>query len=177
MSDLSNYSFEQIKKEYTRRRNVERLKIIEELLNYEDCTIMDMGFKKALANPRSAKAGRGLTDYTGNGTTAPYDLSNWQWINLKIGEHLITISLQPLETDQKTGNRHTLFDRIGLIYRNPLDQVERPTMITAIDLPLDEDKLDDLTNAINRFVAIVEDYLKAPDEWSEENYRGKVIEE
>ena len=88
------------------------------------------------------RAGKGLTAYTSGGRIAPYDLSNWKWVELNHTDHDFTclVSLNMVETDPKSGNTHCLFDRIGLYITYQRDGCYyKADIYTDINLPLDNE--------------------------------------
>ena len=61
------------------------------------------------------------------------------------------MSLQTFDYDPKTGNLHVLMDRIGIyVYGDNYSAVDarENMMITNIELPLNENKLEELANII-----------------------------
>ena len=97
------------------------------------------------------RAGKGWTSYTSGGRIAPYDLSNWKWVELNHIERDFTciVSLNMIETDPKTGNTHCLYDRIGLYVTYPRNGCYYKTDIYMdIDLPLDEKAKDRILELI-----------------------------
>lgn len=89
-------------------------------------------------------AGRGKSKYTSGGRIAPFDLSNWKWVEVKDGgKFSCIISLNMPEIDPKTQNIHALYDRVGLVlspgwvYPNP-----------AIDLPLEGDEKEKIAQLV-----------------------------
>ena len=86
---------------------------------------------------------------SGNRFIQEYDLRNWQWVCVKRkGVHFF-ISLQAFDRDSKTGNFHVLMDRIGIYaYVGSYSATDALSkmFITNIELPLNEEKLHDLTN-------------------------------
>lgn len=98
------------------------------------------------------KAQKGKDDYTSGGRLAvQHDLSNWKWICVdRKGVHFL-ISLQPFERDPKSNNLHVLMDRIGIYaYTGNYSPIEAQTkmMITNIELPIDNEKLDELAKIL-----------------------------
>lgn len=73
----------------------------------------------------------------------------------KAGKKLL-LSLQAFEQDPYSKNYHVLMDRIGIyIYfpnsRNTADAIDR-MLITDIDLPIDEEKLEKLSCLLDKII-------------------------
>ncbi|MDR2672265.1 MAG: hypothetical protein LBC35_03045 [Coriobacteriales bacterium] len=139
-------AFNVAKAAYIKARSHERDKIISKLLE-RGWTVMNMLFTKELANPYSPKAGRGLANYTSGGRMEPFDLSNWMWVNVRRDGCNYSVSLNADEIDPDTGHGHVLFDRLALSNYDTGDYV-----ISNIDLPLDDDKLEELVDVLDYFV-------------------------
>ncbi|VYU66805.1 Uncharacterised protein [Clostridium tertium] len=76
-----------------------------------------------------------------------YDLSNWKWVCVKRNDVNFLISLQTFDRDPSTGNLHILMDKIGIYaYVGNYSSIDAQTkmMITNIELPLDDNKLNEL---------------------------------
>lgn len=76
-----------------------------------------------------------------------YDLSNLKWVSVKRNNVYFFISLQAFDRDLRTGNLHVLMDRIGVYaYVGNYSSIDAQTkmMITNIELPLDDKKLNEL---------------------------------
>jgi hypothetical protein len=152
MSDSKYYTdeFKAVKARYSELRSLERDRIITKLLE-RGYRIMNMMFTKELSDPYNKKAGRGLSNYTSDGRIATYDLSNWMWINAMKGQRYVSISLNPFEIDEQTGNGHVLFDRLGIYCEWSEDNAKDE--ITKFDLPLSDDGLEEFMVALDRFVS------------------------
>lgn len=155
LKKLQECSFNEVKEIYKELRNIEKCRIIEKLIEV-DCgyEIMDMLFKRNVSKKSWKITGNGNYHYTSNNTIYEYNLTNWKWINVKFENILITISLQPYDTDKKTGNTHTLFDRIGIIAKHS-SQLASISFITDIDLPMDSNKLDKLIEILNKVISAI----------------------
>lgn len=94
----------------------------------------------------SARAG--VKNYSSGGRLMEeYDLSNWKWVCVKRNHVHFLISLQTFDRDPRTGNLHILMDRIGIYaYVGSYSSIDAQTkmMATNIDLPLDNNKLNEL---------------------------------
>ncbi len=76
-----------------------------------------------------------------------YDLSNWKWVCVKRNDVHFFVSLQTFDRDPCTGNLHILMDRIGVYaYVGNYSSVDAQIkmMMTNIELPLDDKKLNEL---------------------------------
>lgn len=144
--------FDKTKKAYVDAREEQRKKIMDYLESKE--------FKVAKGN-----SGKGNKVYTSNGRITPYDLRIWKWIEAwKDGKYYF-ISLQAFDQDPSSGNYHVLMDRISIFV---CDKEELPTKnatkadkqkfneritsemgVTSIDLPMNEEKLEQLVNLLN----------------------------
>ena len=88
---------------------------------------------------------------SGSKFTNSYDLSGWQWIALEHHHVQFIISLQSFDIDSKTQNLHVLMDRIGIYaYVGTYSSYDalHHMMITDIDLPMDNKKLERLSQII-----------------------------
>jgi len=139
------------KAKYVTSRLNERDRLIGALIE-RGYAIMNMMSTKPLSDPYSKRAGRGLTNYTGDGRIAVYDLSNWMWINTKKNGVCAGIALQAHEAD-KSGlfNHHVLYDRIAFEGGLP-DGQHHNYVVTNYDLPLSDDALHELMADFDRFV-------------------------
>jgi len=145
---MSEDNFEQAKQDYAKCREEERGKISDYLKNNLERLKHNLqdGSLRVVDGPG---AGKGISNYKSGNRMAPFNLSNWKWIEIKyvpaegdeIDEFLI-ISLQPPETDPKSNNRHVLMDRIGVRFNGHW-------MITDIDLPVDEESLERLVDSLD----------------------------
>lgn len=135
--------FTEIRDQYNELRRKERNIIVNYLRNH-------VFFKnKAKINARN-----GSQKYnSGQRLKTKYDLRNWLWIDLAINDVNFLLSLQTFDYDPKTGNLHVLMDRIGIyVYGDNYSAVDarENMMITNIELPLNENKLEELANIINK---------------------------
>ena len=94
----------------------------------------------------NGRSGCGSQTYSSNRKlNPPYDLSNWRWIEVKAETGVIFISFQPFEIDTRSNNKHVLFDRIGISWyagAYNAKYVYDKMLITDIELPLDENKME-----------------------------------
>ncbi len=134
--------FETIKNEYHNARKAQWTLLYDYLSGLQD-------FKPLY----SKRAGHGGTNYTsGSRMDAPYDLSNWLYIELEHNNVNFCISLQPFDQDPNARNRHVLFDRIGIYaYVGPYSPEDafKNMMVTNISLPFTEEKLTELITIID----------------------------
>lgn len=130
-------SFQQIRAEYERQREQERVNLAAYLSAHEG--IKAAGLHVSVA-PR---AGKGCKNYTAHGRIPAFDLRNWKWVEVKgAGGFDVVISLNMPDIDPETKNIHSLYDRIGLIF-SPEEWV-----YTAIDLPLEDTKKEQIAQLI-----------------------------
>lgn len=136
-------TFDEVKSEYERQREEQR-KLLSDFLSQHD-GIKNAGLRVA------KKGGKGDQGYTSGGVIAAYDLRNWKWVCVKNGDKDFdcTISLNMPNLDPGSGNFHALFDRIGMIitYHHHLD-FHRNSIVTDIDLPFDNDKMDRIAQLV-----------------------------
>ena len=138
-SDIGkNLTFETIRQIYAQKRRDQKNLLAQHLRN----NLKDSGI--------TVSGSQGIGDYTSGGRfSVPYDLSNWQWVNIKRnGRNMIMISLQTFEQDKFTKNYHVLMDRLGIfVYGNAKDPREsyREMIPLDIDLPMTDEKLETLT--------------------------------
>ncbi|MDD7334650.1 MAG: hypothetical protein SOV61_00360 [Lachnospiraceae bacterium] len=133
-------NFLEVRSQYNKLREEERNKISKYLRNHDD-------FKNA-----TVKAKRGSYKYkSGKRLEIEYDLSNWLWIDITINDVNFLISLQTFDQDPNTGNFHVLVDRIGIYAYGgdySADDAHKNMMITNIELPIDDNKLEKLANIV-----------------------------
>ena len=139
---MEKESFDTIKNKYNEARREEQNTIVGYFK-----TLQHEGYE--LERPA---ARRGVRNYKAQGRLEEeYDLSNWMWVCVKRNNVHFFISLQAFERDSKTGNFHVLTDRIGIYayvgFFSPQD-AQTKMLITNIDLPMNEKKLDELANII-----------------------------
>ena len=138
-SDIGkDLTFEKIRQIYAQKRRDQKNLLSQHMRN----NIKDYGI--------TVSGSQGIGDYTsGRRFSVPYDLSNWQWVNIKRnGRNMIMISLQTFEQDKATKNYHVLMDRLGIfVYGNAKDPREsyREMIPLDIDLPMTDEKLETLT--------------------------------
>lgn len=128
------YNFEMCKKEYEKARDCEKNKLMDFLKN-KGIKVLNKGH------------GNGISQYTSGGKLeVSYDLSNWKWVEIEKEGYKYLISLQPFDKDKKTGNIHVLMDRIGIYkYKEYVaSEAMEKMVITNIELPLTEEKLNEL---------------------------------
>ena len=140
-------AFTEAKEKYNALREFERKKIITYLKNKENNNIKV-----------AQTGGMGLSCYTNSGKhklERSYDLTNWKWVSLRIGEKKILISLQAFDRDNGSGNYHVLMDRIGICVYPRTER--RPNYynlmeVTSLELPLNEKELGELYDLITKRV-------------------------
>jgi len=142
---VENTDFCTARDNYEERREEER----KELANYlsKNEKIANAGLKVKTRG----RAGKGWTAYKSGGKIAPYDLSNWKWVELNHTDNRFdcVISLNMPEVDLSSGNTHCLYDRIGIYITYPRDGCYYKTDIyTDIDLPLDKEAKDRIVELI-----------------------------
>jgi len=126
--------FDEIKKQYTKLREEEQKKIIA-YLEDNGYSILNKG------------KGHGAENYNAHRhLEVPYDLSNWKWIDIKKNNQKWLISLQAFDVDSNTKNHHVLMDRIGIYKYEEYNAEEafNNMVVTEIDLPMDEEKMEQL---------------------------------
>lgn len=82
-----------------------------------------------------------------------HSLTNWLWIEVELNGVNFFLSLQAFDRDPRTGNVHVLMDRIGIYaYGENYSAIDaqQKMMITDIELPVDETKLENLANIIKK---------------------------
>jgi hypothetical protein len=148
-NDCTSDEFNAVKARYTELRSLERERIIKAMVS-RGYRIMNMTYTKELSDPYNKRAGRGLSHYTSDGRIATYNLSNWMWINAMKNQCYISVSLNSLDIDEKTGNIHALFDRLS-IYCQCSDENAKEE-ITRFDLPFSDDELEEFMTELDRFI-------------------------
>lgn len=129
-------NFSEKKNIYNKARTEERNKISRFFRTQDDFE---------LENPAARS---GVKHYNSGGRMMEkYDLSNWKWVCVKRNDVHSLISLQTFDRDPRTGNFHILMDRIGVYaYVGNYSSIDAQTkmMMTNIELPLDDKKLNEL---------------------------------
>lgn len=133
--------FLEARKEYNDCREKEKNKIIKEL-------------KKSGYEITPYFKGHGSNYYKASGEMQnPYDLSIWKWIEVKKQDKYYCISLQAFDRQNKERNEIVLFDRLGIYGPyNVYDQKDcfDKMHVTEIDLPMDDNKMKQLINSLNK---------------------------
>lgn len=161
---MEEQDFKTIKAKYVELREQERRKIIDYLAGLKDADGRSLFMKGSggdFCSKDCYRGGTGKNNYglRRNNGFKGYDLSNWKWIDAKYHGHEVLISLQSFEIDPNAGNLHVLYDRIGLLFKEPclieafLDSIRiRDAFlnmeVTDWDLPLSESDLKALTSYI-----------------------------
>ena len=133
-------NFAEVKKQYAKLRENERIKIIDFL--------KEKGYKASKRGGQGKPRWDGDDYYTNGHSINPYDLSNWKWVKTSKNGLSYIISLQTFDRDQSSGNWHVLFDRISIMCELPNKEVE----LTKYDLPLDESELEGLVSRLDKLV-------------------------
>lgn len=166
----SEAAFLAAKKEYVRLREEERRLLVAEMQKWGL-------FDKVVTGSR---AGHGVSNY-GKGRKSgvlaryPYDLSNWKWVEARQGELTILVSFQACDLDPSTGNRHVLFDRIGLYVCSREDECRMAyevwdrMLTTDVELPLNDEKLARLKKLVEKLIRLGEVEREVKDFMSEAN--------
>ena len=95
--------------------------------------------------------GKGRQNYTSKKRIAPYDLSDWKWVELSNSDFDFNclISFNMTEVDPASGNAHCLYNRIGIYITYQQDgHYYKTDIYTNIDLPLDDSKNGELARLI-----------------------------
>ena len=149
--------FDEIKREYTHERQLQKNEIIN-VLKANGFKILRRDGKPAI---KTKLTGTGVKRYTAVGTISTYDLSNWMWIYARNEKQNfdVLISLQSYNIDEETGNTLVLMDRIG-VYKHCVDGYDKRACFeemvdTGIDLPICEnnqcnEKMDRLLEIISK---------------------------
>lgn len=133
-------TFIEAKKNYFDKRKEERNKISRYIKTIENIV------------PKSTRADSGSTKYASGGRLKEgYDLSNWLWVNTKIGAVNFIISLQTFDHNPNTGDLHVLMDRIGIyayVGKYSPSDARTKMLVTDLELPLDDTDLHTLGKII-----------------------------
>lgn len=130
-------TFQEVREEYERQREQERVGLADYLATHSG--IEAAGLRIVTAN----RAGKGREHYTAHGKIPAFDLRNWKWVEVKgPGGFDAVVSLNMLDVDPQTKNIHSLYDRIGIIF-SPEDWA-----YTAIDLPLNDTEKEQIAQLI-----------------------------
>lgn len=128
--------FSEIKKMYNEARGEQRNIISKFLRDQNDFETENIAARAGVKNYKS-----------GGRMIVKHDLTNWKWLCVKRNGVNFVISLQTFDRDPHTGNLHVLMDRIGIYAYvgnySPFD-AQTKMIITNIELPLDEKKLNEL---------------------------------
>lgn len=129
-----NTNYNEVRKQYIEERKKERKKIIKYVFE-------DMGYKvKKFAN-----AGHGSEKYTSGGQMKEFDLSYWMWVDAEKEGKKYSIYLQSFDRDPNGNqNYHVLLDRLFVQVDD--GEIKR----TDIDLPLDDEKINQLKEIIKQ---------------------------
>lgn len=127
---MDKTEFGAIKNSYEQARESERKDLAKYLAKYK-------GIEDVLRVVSGGRSGKGLKDYTAGKRIKGYDLSNWKWVEVTDdGDFDCIVSLNMPDIDLRSGNPHSLFDRIGLLVFYQLGKSYYETEIyTDIDLP------------------------------------------
>lgn len=130
-------TFQEIRNEYERMREQERISLSDYLTAHE-------GIRAAgLYVVAGRNAGKGSEHYTSHGRIPAFDLRNWKWVEVKgTGGFDAVVSLNMPDIDPQTKNVHSLYDRIGVIF-SPGEWV-----YTDIDLPLKDAEKEQVAQLI-----------------------------
>lgn len=126
-----NIDFDKAKEEYFEVRYKQWKYLKDELEKVENVFV-------------SKRGGCGKRKYTSGKRIEPYDLSNWRYIEVVLDDVNFLVSLQPIDIDPSSHNKHMLMDRIGIsgyVGKYNADTVLSNSIITDIDLPLDDKKI------------------------------------
>ena len=138
-------AFEEAKKSYEQMREQERKKLIKYLKNHTALINSDLDVVTG------GSSGNGDKNYTSGGRIAPYDLSNWKWVECKNpnGGFSAVVSLNMPDNDLASGNPHSLYDRVGVAITYKCGNDYYKTSIwTDIDLPFDNASMNRLAKII-----------------------------
>lgn len=134
--------FNEVKQRYKQLR-LEQRQLIKNYLEQNNFTVR-------IPNDRG-QGGKGNSHY-GKRKRQPlpeeYDLSNWMWMDVELGDMKYLVSLQTFDFDPNSQSYHVLMDRLGIyLYRKGSDRAPAALhhmLETDIDLPMDTDKLKKL---------------------------------
>lgn len=140
---MGTTDFETAKSNYEEAREEIRRELIRFLSTYK-------GIEDVLRIVSGGRAGKGLKNYTSGKRIEVYDLSNWKWVEITDDSDFeCIVSLNMPDVDPRSGNPHTLFDRIGLLVSYHRDGQYYETAIhTNIDLPLNEEKKEKIARLV-----------------------------
>lgn len=138
--------FNEVRQRYKQLR-LEQRKLMKNYLEQN-------GFTVRMPNARG-QGGKGNPHY-GRRKRQPlpeeYDLSNWMWMDVELGNMKYLVSLQTFDFDPNSQSYHVLMDRLGIyLYRNGSDRAPAALhhmLETGIDLPMDTDKLERLASIL-----------------------------
>lgn len=142
---MEKMNFTDIKEAYVQNRREQW----EQIRNY-------LAKQPGFTVPTTKRGGCGLRDYGGRGRlprfSTPYDLSDWQYIDVETEGMKYLISFQSFDLDPSSKEYHVLANRLGIyLYmqgRNKTSDAIHRMMVTQIDLPMDEKKLQELADTI-----------------------------
>lgn len=140
-------TFQEAKDEYERQRDTERINLAVALAKF----LMDnTELKDKLRVVYGGRAGKGLKKYSSGKRIKEYDLSNWKWVEVTDDDDFeCIVSLNMPDTDPRTGNVHTLFDRVGiLVSYQKNDRYYETAIHTNIDLPLTDKAIEDIAQLV-----------------------------
>lgn len=163
-------SFSSAKTTYKEARNVEKKKLID-ILTLRGYTANNRG-------------GRGFLKYTNNSTIKTYDFTNWMWLNGRKKRIIsnnpvdltLTVYFQSPNYDNRTKNKHILFDRLcysislkgkSKLINSVINKVinSKDFFLTSYDLPLKKSEynllVDDIENKINDIINSIEARVKS----------------
>lgn len=144
MSNQESNSFSTIKKEYESLRDKQQKLLVTHLSDkLKNCN--------SLVVVKRGNAGKGKSTYNNAKTIAPFDLTNWKWVEVKTQNEGFNclISLNMLDLDRNSANFHSLYDRIGLIvYYKKGNNFYNNYICTDIDLPFDNNKMETIYNLV-----------------------------
>lgn len=140
---MDKTEFGAIKNSYEQARESERKDLAKYLAKYK-------GIEDVLRVVSGGRSGKGLKEYTSGKRIKVYDLSNWKWVEITDDSDFeCVVSLNMPDIDPRSGNAHTLLDRVGLIvsYHKGGHYYET-TIYTDIDLPLDDAKKEKIAQLV-----------------------------
>ena len=134
---MENDNFVNYQKKYKAKR-IEEAKKLKEFLE-------NQGYQCG------SRIGKGIPKYTSTHSIAEYDLSNWIWISAVKDDREFIISFNPIDIDNKSGNVHALYDRIGILCTKKIQGLAvKISAITDIDLPLNERSMSEIISIIKQ---------------------------
>lgn len=156
-SIVNDLDFQDIKDAYEQKRENERIKL-------RDYLKVHPALKEAKLEVARSSSGKGRTDYTSGGNIAPFDLSNWKWVEVKLAKakkpdkdqdenqdrsFSAVISLNMFDTDPQSSNFHALYDRVGLVIEGKSGNTSLTSFVhTNIDLPLNEADMEKIAKLV-----------------------------